>query len=545
MKLKYLISLCAAGAFLSGFAQSHVEGVEYYKADQFGNAKELLERNFNNPATDKAVANYYLGLIAVENGDLAKAAQYFDAGVAANPDYGYNYAGQGLIALKNGDAKAAEKLFKMGEGKAKKDASYLIDVARAYEGANPVTYEKEIAKYVEKARKITLSNPDIYLFEGDVLRKEKDFNKAAGRYEMASTYSPNSAEAYVKYANLFTQVNPKFAITKLQEFLSNNPNSALGQRELANAYYNNGDFKQAAQEYGKYVKNPNHFKSDEDRYAFLLFYGQDYQNGYDYSTARLNADPSNFSARRFQFINAAQIPALKDQLLPMAEALLAAHRQNPSANKFAAIDYNLIAEELQSAKRGDEAVQLLQEAITDQPDNANFNKQLALAYVSQNNLTKAAQAFNGYLEKSEKPGFNDYNQQATYCYYAGVENKAAGDMAAADKFFDETARLADKLTEMMPTYYKAKKFHGDIALAKANSDEEAKKVAQPYYEEAVVLLENSENPSRYASDAKAMYNYLGNYYLDQKDKAKAKEYFSKYLNYDPNNEGYRKFVENL
>ncbi len=42
-----------------------------------------------------------------------------------------------------------------------------------------------------------------------------------------------------------------------------------------------------------------------------------------------------------------------------------------------------------------------------------------------------------------------------------------------------------------------------------------------------------------------MYNYMGNYYLDQKDVAKAKEFFNKYLIYDPNNEDYRKFVEKL
>ncbi|MDE5795977.1 MAG: tetratricopeptide repeat protein, partial [Muribaculaceae bacterium] len=58
------------------------------------------------------------------------------------------------------------------------------------------------------------------------------------------------------------------------------------------------------------------------------------------------------------------------------------------------------------------------------------------------------------------------------------------------------------------------------------------------------LLE-AKPDTRYAADAKEMYNYLGNYYLDQKDVAKAKEYFNKYLEYDPNNDAYRKFVEGL
>ena len=42
-----------------------------------------------------------------------------------------------------------------------------------------------------------------------------------------------------------------------------------------------------------------------------------------------------------------------------------------------------------------------------------------------------------------------------------------------------------------------------------------------------------------------MYNYLGNYYLDQKDVATAKKYFEKYLLLDPNNADYRKFVDGL
>ena len=75
MKLKFIMSLCLAGASLGMFAQTHAEGVEYYKADQFNNALELLERNYNNPGTDKAIANYYLGLLNIKMKDMAKAAQ--------------------------------------------------------------------------------------------------------------------------------------------------------------------------------------------------------------------------------------------------------------------------------------------------------------------------------------------------------------------------------------------------------------------------------------------------------------------------------------
>lgn len=543
MKLKFIFaSALFAAAAIPSMAQTHVEGEEYYKADQIANAKELLNRNMNNAGTDKAVSNYYLGLIALEEGNKSEAQNYFNAGVSANPEYAYNYIGLGYIDLLNGDKSAAEKQFKEAENREKKSPSLNIAIARAYYGADPAVYAKEIEKRIEKARKADMKNADIYLFEGDRKKDVKDFGGAAGQYEMAANYDPNATEAYVKYANLFTMVNPQYAIDMLNKLLSVNPSSALAQRELANAYYNAEKFTEAANEYGKYVKNPNHFKQDEDRYAFLLFYGGDYQKGYDYSTALLQANPSNFTAQRYQFMNAAQIKDMQDKLLPMAEALMTAKKSNPD-NKFAPIDYILIASEFNNAKRPQEAEQVLKEAIQEMPDNREFYKQLAMTYVEENNLSKASEAYEGYIKNSEKPGYNDFIQQATFAFYAGVENKA-NDPATAEKYYAMAQDYANKAAEILPDNYKPKKFEGDIAMQKA-TEENVASVAVPYYTEAIKLLEASKDPSRYAADAKLMYNYMGNYYLDQKDVENAKVYFNKYLELDPNNEQYRKFVEGL
>ena len=544
MKFKFILSAAfIAGAALSAMAQTHVEGVEYYKADQLNNAKELLQRNMNNAGTDKAVSNYYLGMIALDEGNQAEADKYFAAGVQANPEYAFNYIGQGAIKLKAGDKKTAETLFKQGEKLVKKNPALEIAIARAYYEADPTAYAKEITKYVEKARKINNMGSELLIYEGDVKKDAKDFGGAAGMYEMAANNNADATEAYVKYANLFTQVNQQFAIDMLTKLLGLHPDSALAQRELANAYYNAGKFKEAAQQYGDYIKNPNHFKNDEDRYAFLLFYGGDYKDGYDYSSALLAKDPSNFTAQRYQFMNAAQIKEMTDQLLPLAESLLANHKANPTANKFAPIDYILIAQEFNSAERPQEAQEVLQEAINDNPENPEFYKQLAMTFVEENNLSKAADTYEGYLAHIEKPGYNDFIQQATFAYYAGVENQKTNPEASA-KYYQMTKDYAAKAAEILPDNYKPKKMLGDIAKQTAPEDQVAS-AAVPYYTEAIAMLEASQDPSRYKNDAKDMYNYMGNYYLDQKDVAKAKEYFNKYLQYDPTNEAYRKFVEGL
>lgn len=542
MKFKGILTFCLAGVALTATAQTHVEGAEYYNADQFENAKELLLRSLNNPGTDKAVSDYYLGLVSIDENNTAQARKYFQDGIAANPEYAYNYVGLGRLLLKEGDKKGAEESFKQAEKLAKKDAALHVAIARAYDSVDPVLYAKQITNKIEKARKTNANSPEVYIFEGDQLKEQKKFGEAGAKYEMAANTDNNATQAYVKYANLFTMVNPEYAITMLNKLLEVNPQSALGQRELAIAYYNGKDYANAAKEYGKYVQNPSHFKQDENRYAFLLFYGGDYQKGYDYATKLLSEDPGNFTAQRYQFMNAAQIPAMSDKLLPMAEALLAAHRAKPADNKFAAIDYTLIADELSKAKRADEAIAVIEEGIKEMPDNAAFNKDLAMKYIDAGNITGAAKAYEGYLAKVEKPSYNDYVQQATFSFYAAVENKE--NQPVADKFFADTEKYAGLAAEILPDNYKPVKFLGDIAKQKATK-ETVESAAVPMYTKAIELLEASQDPSRYKSDAKDMYNYMGNYYLSIKDIPQAKEYFNKYLQYDPNNDAYRKFVEGL
>lgn len=543
MKLRRIITICFAGMTLTLAAQTHLEGEEYFKADQFNNAKTLLNRNLNNSGTDKGVSYYYMGRISLLEKKEAEAAKYFELGAQANPDYAYNFVGLGEISLRQGDTKVADENFKTAEKLGKKEAGVQVAIARAYYDVDATKYAKEIDKRMAKARKLEMDSPEIYIFEGDMAADKQDWGAAGAKYEMAANYDPQATGAYVKYANLFKQVNPDYSVKMLKKLLETSPNSALGQRELANAYYQMQNYKDAAIEYGKYVNNPNHFKEDEDRYAFLLFYDSEYKKGYDYATKLLQENPNNFTAMRYQFMNAAQIKEMENQLLPMAEALYAAHKQNPTVNKFAPIDFTLIADELNRAKKSEEAVAVLQEAMKEMPNNSNFDKQLASIYVDLNDLPKAADAFSAYMKKSKEPDYNDYVQLAIYEYFAGVQLKDS-DATKSATYYDAASANANKASSIAPQQYKPKKILGDIAVAKA-SKAEAAFAGEPLYSEAIVLLESSKDPSRYKSDAKAMYNYLGNYYLEKKDVAKAKEYFNKVVELDPTNEAYRKFVESL
>lgn len=548
MKLRSLLLTGLAGIALSLSAQTHVEGIEYFKAEQYNNAYELLKRNFNNPGTDKSLSDYYLGQIELMSQDpdkFEKASKIFNEGITANPNNPYNYVGLGYIALiKDKDLKAAEKYFKDAEGKDKKDYTLQMEIARAYYNADPVGYKEKYEKKIENAIKKDKTNPDIYILQGDILRDEayqteesKTYGSAAAKYDMATSNDPTSAVAYVKYADMYSNVkNYDYAIKKLQELLQNNPTSALGQRQLAELYYDTQKYDLAADQYGKYVNNPSHFKSDENRYLLILFGDQKYQDGYNYATKLLQENPDNFTAQSYQFINAAQIPEMADQLLPLGEKLLATKRANPSY-QLAQIHYMLIPDELAKAGRTDEAIALIQEGISEQPNNPAMNQALTSVYMKMQEYGQAADAFQGYLDKTANPKETDYATAALYNYYGGMQYNSLNQPDKANEYFTKGKALAQKAADANPTWYKSYKIMGDIASA-ANPNDQAT-AAAPSYIKAIELYEAQPEES-YKNDAKNMYYTVAFYYNQKGDKAAARNAINKALEIDPNNENFLK-----
>ena len=538
MKFRTLFSLFLGGFALAASAQGgYQDGVDYYNADRFDKAKTILEKTLNDPSTNKAVSYYYLGALDLRDGNVSGASTNFNNGIAADPSYGYNYVGLGEIALKNGNKSDAEKQFKAALEHNKKDASVMAAIARAYFNVDPVAYTKEIDKDIANAMKVSKNKEaQIYVLKGD-MAKSTDIGQAAGFYEQAIIYDEEAGdinpEAYVKYSNLYNKVNPQFAIDKLVELNGKLPTSALAQSELAEKYYDGNMLTKAAEQYGKYMQNPNHFQGDEQRYSGLLYFGKKYQESLDVANQVLAKDPDNEYMQRMVMLNKA---ALEDFAgAEEAAQKLFAHQ----GAKFTATDYTTHGDILGKLNRPQEAIDAYMAAYNLNPEkNKQILANLSSMYTDLEDYQKAAELMQQFVDAGDA-SLNDYFILSNRYKNLGLSlPEGSPERAeAANNGIKYVDMAVEEAANKGPLYR-----NKATLLMVRDGNEITADLVKTYEDMLAAYDENPDNKTKYVDAYRSAYNNIANYYLKQGDKEQARAYFEKLLEVDPTNEPLREYL---
>lgn len=536
MKSKFLLTLLA-GAALSASAQGFKDGVEYYRADQPEEAAIIINNNLNEAGIDQASAYYFLGQIALKNGNKAKAREYFDKGLGVNPDNAYNYIGLGALALADGNTSDASRYFKDAKGKAKKAPDMLTEIARAYFVADPVKYSDEISKALADAKKAKKNAPAPFILEGDMLAGT-NAGEAAGMYEMAAQFDTDQThpEAYVKYARTYFPVNATFAINKLKDLLAQQPNSALAQRELAEKYYDNNQLTMAAEQYEQYIKNPNSFKKDKQRLVGLLFFAKRYPESYNLASEILREDPANFYMQRLQFYNKKAMGE-NEAAKAAAETLFANSKAELNSQ-----DYSQYGDLLQEMGQDTLAVAAFEKAVTIDPKKTSLLKDLSAAYNTAKMYDKAAEAMQKYVDAmGDDVDPNDVFQLARRYQNLAITNMD-GDQAAFDAAIAKAKATMEQVIARVPDNPLVLNTSSDI-IRTGNKGEVDQAVIDADMKTLAVLDADPANKEKRANIYRAIYSRLAPYYQKQKDIPTAKLYYEKFYEVDPSPE-LRDFIDN-
>lgn len=536
MKLKLFFSFLVAGVAVASAQQGFRDGVEYFRADQPEEAEIILSRTLNDPSTDISTAKYYLGEIALQKNDLATAKKFFEEGIMANAQNGFNYVGLGELALKQGNASEASDFFKQARQYGKKDAVMITDIARAYYNADPVKYAKEIAKNIADAKKANKTCPAIYILEADMLAPTNP-GEAAGHYEMAMQYDPevNHPEAYVKYGRTYFRVSPEFAINGIKKLVELQPNSALAQRELAEKYYEADQLTRAAEQYGKYIQNPNHFKRDEQRYVGLLYFGKKYDESLDLARRILAEDPNNFYMKRMELLDLAALKRYED-------AAQAGARFMASKGEFVPNDYTTYGEVLLELGQDSLAVAQYEAAVAAAPEKPALLSTLSDAYTSAKMYDKAAEAQERYIAADPDHSTNDLMVLARR-YMNAAATTPVEDPARAE-YVKKGLAIVDEVDSRVPGNYQVLVTRARLNLIGDNN--ELTEASVPSFVEVLNILDSDpENVTKRKSDYSMVLNALGKYYLGQKDPDNARLYFGKMSDIFPENADLKAFVDKL
>lgn len=536
MKFKLFAILLLGGALVSN-AQGYKDGIEYFKVGKIDNAKELLDKNLNDPTTVKSEAYCYLGHIEAAKGNTAGAKEYYNKGVAADANNAFNYIALGALDLKAGNADAAEDQFKMAQKVDKKNAAVYAAIARAYYEADPVAYAKELGKNIEKARKTDKQDPTVYILEGDMKAAEKDYGGAAGQYELAFTFDPKNEEAYVKYANTYFHVNPQMATAKLEELLTKTPNSALAQRELAEKYYELDLGSQAAEQYGKYIQNPNHFKQDEIRYVQLLFFGGKYDQSFDLAksirAAMPAGDKDHFYMCRMQLYNKVALEQWAEAEAFGAELF----GLNIPGTEYTAKDFVDYATALKNVGKTAESVAEYEKAVAYNPNNIDLIRDLVDVYEQNENYAKAAEYYQKIVDSPECKANDLYLMSTKYFNVAATTQ----DEALKASSLEGARKYAALANEKVPGNYRIVQQQAKVENLAGNTAEAVK-----FYNATIAILDAKENAKvKYKDTYIGIYANLARIAFEADDKAGARDIYMKWLEVDPENAALREYVEKM
>ncbi len=535
MKLKTLLAFMLGAVAITGSAQGFKDAVEYYRADQPDEAEIIINRTINEAGTDKSMANFYLGQIAFHRENYTNAKNFFEKGIALNADNGYNYVGLGEVALQQGDKSAADDFFKQAAKLNKKDAVLLTEIARAFYNADAAKYAKDIEKYIKDARKADKDCPAIFILEADMLAPV-NVGDAAGYYEMAMSAADGVKypEAFVKYARTYFPVNPTYAIDGLKKLLELQPNSALAQRELAEKYYDNDQLTMAAEQYGKYIQNPNHFKRDEQRYVGLLYFGRKYDESNALAAKILAEDPDNFYMKRMRMLNFAALEQ-PEKAIEEGDKFFA------SKGEFVPNDYTTYGDMLIAIGQDSIGVLQYEKALTLAPDKASLYKDISQAYTAAKMYDKAAEAQQKYIDMDPEHTTNDVMILARR--YQNAAATSAPDSPEHADFSQKAIKAIEEVYTKVPDNLQVLSTRSRIYLI-ANNNEMNDDIEQQLVKIMEILDADPENVTARKQDYIFALNLLGKYNLT-KDREKAKAYYTRFLEINPENEQLRTFVENL
>ncbi len=530
-----LIAFCfPVGNSGNVYAQSLNDAIKLTESEQFEKASDALVKLIQSGPT-QGDYYFYLGENYFKEEiidstfkaiDLDSAKACYAMGMKKNPGNPLNYVGMGKAYWYEGNQAEAKKLFydavqiispqnKSGSFTSKDKATVYYKIAECYTKAK----NKDLpgaTNMLNKALKEDPNNTDVLILLGDVMLEENpgEASKAITMYKKAYDLDKKSAKALLRIGQLYNRArNLTEAVNNYDEAIKVSPSFAPAYREKAEAFYRGKQYETAILNYKKYLELNSGSISARVRYASFLFLSKKYQESI---SEILDIQKTNASIPFLYRLLAYSYYELDKH----AEGLAAIETffSKASEKKILGSDYAYFGKLLSKAGNDSLAIEKLKLAISKDTSNVELLGEVGNSFLKAKKYPEAIDAYNKKIASNIGVGANDYYNLGRSYYYSSQFGKA-------DTAFMQIIVLQPDI----PTGY--------LWRGKANEQMDAdmkKGLAKPHYEEFLSRIkpEEVERNKRYIIPA---YEYIGYYFMLQKDYGNAKCYYQKLQGLEPDN----------
>lgn len=227
------------------FAQQTKEnGIKMYHYKKYQSAAQILE-----PLAADPVANYYLGLTYLGQGDAAKASATF----SKFPEDPANISGTARVAFANKDVTRGMAIAKDLAGKAKKKdwvpQRYAAEAIAYSEGGD---YQQAITWYKDALTKT--DDAEVHIGIGDAFRRiPGGGGEAMTNYEHVAEKDPKNSLAYSRIGDLWYEArNYQSALDNYAKAKDADNTNPLPYKALSDAFARSGKYQLALENVKKY-----------------------------------------------------------------------------------------------------------------------------------------------------------------------------------------------------------------------------------------------------------------------------------------------------
>ena len=575
-------------------AQDLNAAIQLTRSEQYDKSEALLQQLIQKePANGKNyfflgenyLLDYFADTISNSLTVAAKSAkEIYQKGVDANANDPLNYIGLAKVAFYLGDNKTADEMrakaksfllpyknLKKISPPATDYAFTLAKIAESYIKEGKVDTSKALP-LVREAVKINNKDKEIFLIAGDLYMLVNDGSSAIKNYNLAQFADPNSPTANMKIGYVYVKGRAlTSAIPFFEEAIKLNAEYAPAYRELGQLYSSAGRFDQSKEYFKKYLELTQGNIPAKTRYVNALFYAKEYDEvikvveeifAVDKSRTYMNriAGYSSFDKKNADYNKALlYMEQLFKTVAPeriiwkdyyyMARILL---RKNQDYPKMVA-DLNNLELQLDREKTklstSTTAAEKAKYKVTVDDMTAKAAKLKSEVAKADVEIDRAFGEYNKVLnlKPQDKTLLNEMaNNYYTYRRYDGAAKTWA-------KLIDPANEKVEDYMQIGKAYYNGEKYktadsvfnvivkksanylpaHLWIARTYFKMDPEAKLgLAKPKFEK-VADVAKTDSIKNQVEIMEAL-QYLGYYHMTNGNFSKAKDYYNRMINLDPN-----------